>query len=289
MVVSGRKGDGLAMVDANRACTVWGTKQPFEPNEVQKALLPLAQSGDPKAMFSMGISMIRFATPGPGDAEQRGKDWVRRAAESGYAPAMLHMVSQIPHHAREEKNRWIKKAYETLLPKAEAGDVDAMLELVHVPPLLGDSKKLGVALISNEEKNAWLRKAMALGSTEAMIKLSDWLRRDSGHSREATLADRQESMELSMKLVEMGHWSTMADLGAIYAIGCWPNSSWEPTDLGPDGQKLREDPAKAWEWWDKAIAIAGKEAVLKYLLERHNVGDSKRADCFQIPPRPQKP
>ena len=288
IVVSGRNGNGLAMVEANQACVAWGSKAPFDPIEVQKALLPLAPQGNSKAMFFLGTSMIRYATPGSSSVVDSGKEWVRRAAESGYAPAMLLMVSYLPANAREEKNQWIKKAYATLLPKAKAGDVDAMLELQHIPDLLGDSKqpRRTLILISNREQIDWLRKATELGSIEAMIEGSDSLRQSMADSNEALLANRQESMVLSMKLAEMGHWPTMADLGAIYAIGCWPNSSWKSTDLGPDGQKLREDPKKAWEWWDKAIAIAGKDEVFKYLLEYQNIGDDTEYDCIPMPPRP---
>jgi len=287
MIVAGGNGDGIAMAEANRVCALWGTKAPFKVDEVQRALLSLAQGGNAKAMHSLGVSMIRNATPGSGSDGELGKTWIRRAAEGGHAPAMLAMVSLASN--REERNQWVKRAYETLLPKAEGGDVDAMLELQHVPHLLGDSKKLGGALMSNEEKDVWLRKAMALGSTEAMTTLSERLRRSMVRSREATLAARQESVDLSMKLVEMGHWPTMAALGAIYAYGYWPNSMQEPTDLGPDGQKLRENPAKAWEWWDKAIAIAGKDVVMKYLLENEALGDAELDECHPIPPRPKKP
>ncbi|MBI1855908.1 MAG: hypothetical protein HYR93_08610 [Chloroflexi bacterium] len=141
-------------------------------------------------------------------------------------------------------------------------------------------------MLSNQEKNQWLRRAVDRGSIDAMIMLAERLRRSRGHSREETLAGRQESMELSRKLIAMGHWPTMADIGAIYAYGTWPDSNWKPTELGPDGEKLRANPAKAWEWWDKAIAVAGREAVMKYLLEGHALGDAKKDECQQIPPKP---
>lgn len=284
MVVMGRNGDGLAMVDANHACEAWGTEKPFEPVVVQKALLPLAQSGNPKAMWAMGISMVRYAEPGPGSDEEKGKAWIRRAAEAGEPSAMLHMVSQVRNP--EEQNQWIKRAYEALLPKAESGEVEAMMELQHVPYLIGDAMHPGTPLLSNESKDKWLRKAVALGSPEAMIMLAEHLRRYQGHSQEETLAGRQESMELSRKLVAMGHWPTMVDIGVIYAYGTWPDSGWKPTDLGPDGEKLRTNPVKAWEWWDKAIAVVGKEPVMKYLLERHALGDAGQEECQQIPARP---
>lgn len=285
LVASGRKGDGLSMVDANHACEAWGVKQPFEPAVVQNALLPLAQSGNPKAMLTMGISMVRNAEPGSGSDQEKGKVWIRRAAEAGNASAMLNMVSQVRNP--QERNQWVKRAFETLMPKAESGDVEAMLELQNVPHLLGDTKHLGTALLSNEAKDKWLRKAVDLGSIDAMIMLAVRLRRYQGHSREETRAYRQESMDLSRKLVSMGHWPTMVDIGAIYAYGVWPDSDWNPSELGPEGEKLRTNPAKAWEWWDRAIAIAGKDAVMKYLLERHALGDASQNECQQIPTRPK--
>jgi TPR repeat protein len=285
MVALGRQGDGLAMVDANHACEAWGVSRPFAPAVVQKALLPQAQSGNAKAMWSMGISMVRYAEPGPGSDQEKGKIWIRRAAEAGEPSAMLNMVSQVRNP--EEQNQWIKRAYETLLPKAESGDVEAILELVHVPDLLRDAKNPGGPLFPYADHDKWLRKAVDLGSTDAMIMLAERLRRYQGHSREETLANRQESMELSRKLIAMGHWPTMVDIGVIYADGVWPRSGWIPTDLGPDGEKLRTNPTKAWEWWDKAIAVAGKETVMKYLLERHALGDAEQNECQQIPPRPK--
>ena len=287
MVALGRNGDGLAMVDANHACEAWGTEKPFEPVVVQRALLPLAQSGNPKAMWAMGISMVRYAEPGPGSDQEKGEAWIRRAAEAGEPSAMLHMVSQV--RSPEEQNQWIKRAYETLLPKAESGDVEAILELVHVPDLSRDAKNPGGSLFPYADHDKWLRKAVALGSPDAMIMLTEHLRRYQGHSQEETLASRQESMELSRKLVAMGHWPTMVDIGVIYADGVWPDSGWKPTDLGPDGEKLRPNPAKAWKWWDKAIAIAGKEAVMKYLLEHHALGNPDEDECQPLPPRPKAP
>ncbi|MBI1751409.1 MAG: sel1 repeat family protein [Acidobacteria bacterium] len=285
MIEGGHNGDVLSMVKANRVCERWGAVAPFKTDEVQKQLLPLAQAGNYKAMHFLGVSKLRKSIPGPGSEEELGKTWIRRAAEGGYAPAMLSMVSQVSN--REERNRWVTRAYDTLRPQAEAGDADAMIELAHVPQLIGETKTPGKILVTNEEGESWLRKAVSHGSIEAMIELSERLRMGAtGDSREAHEIAQKEGWELSMKLVQMGYWPTMADIGAAYAYGSWPHSIHPRWDWSPEGQKkLRKDATKAWEWWDKAFAIAGKAAVLKYLLECQNIGDAAEHDCLQIPPR----
>ncbi len=294
-----RNGNGMAMMRANRAGEVWGTKPPFKAGELQKRLSSLAMEGNPEAMWALGWSLQRSAVPGSEYQATlaKGEAWIRKAADSGYGPAMLDMELFLPNETREEKNGWIQRGFAALLDEAKAGKTDAMLQLMRVPPLIGDDKTEGKTLITLVEKIAWLRKAKELGSIEAMIKLCEWLL-SGGETGQGTLethqAAQQEGWEMAMKLVEMGHWPTSANIGVAYADGAWPRSTHPEWDWDPEGGKeFLDSSAKAWEWWDRAIDIAGKKTVLLYLRETHELGEIEPTNSIQprapLPPRPKKP
>ncbi|HDR9033315.1 TPA: sel1 repeat family protein [Burkholderia vietnamiensis] len=83
-----------------------------------KAWLPLAQNGDPQAMYNVGTCFVR------GDGTEKdvtvGIDWYRRAAEAGDARAMFALYERYKTVSQEQANGFLTGAVAAKEPRAMA-------------------------------------------------------------------------------------------------------------------------------------------------------------------------
>lgn len=122
---------GFVLVTSPRT----GVSGPFEDGAAAHAIgnyrhavelwLPLAEAGDPRAQFSLGIAHQRGEGL-PQDLE-KALDWYRKAADKGYARAqynlavMYHRGQGVPQN-HEQAAKWYREA-------AERGEANAQFNL----------------------------------------------------------------------------------------------------------------------------------------------------------------
>ncbi|MEV2274548.1 tetratricopeptide repeat protein [Nocardiopsis sp. NPDC049922] len=181
----------------------------------EMALRPLAESGDPDAMFNLG-GLAREV-----GRRKEAEQWLRKSSEAGHTIAMInlgHMLEQAGHIAEAESwyrppaeigitmamsnlgnllrmNNRTDEGESWLRPAAEAGDAIAMYNL-------------GVLLESKgqpEETEYWYRKSAEAGDTDAMYNLGVILETN-GHIEEA--------IKWYQKPAEAGNSNAMNNLGA---------------------------------------------------------------------------
>ncbi len=133
----------------------------LSPEALQK-FRQAAELGHVEAAYYAG-EIIRightFITP-------KSEKWYRMAAEGGDVYAMLRLanadVCKFMMDCDIDKDEWFEKALEQALPKAEAGDTDAMNALYSVYMAKGDV----------DEALDWLEKAATKGHSDAQHWLS---------------------------------------------------------------------------------------------------------------------
>jgi TPR repeat protein len=109
----------------------------------------------------------------------------------------------------------------------------------------------------------WLQKSATAGHLASIVRLAKSLGEDS-----ASKADQEASWKWYSQAAEAGYWRALVDVGVLFEFGF---SKYKPSFLG-------KNHAKAWDAWDRAIAIAGLSdfyAVLPLSKE-------------ELPPRPSK-
>ncbi|MCK2184371.1 tetratricopeptide repeat protein [Halomonas getboli] len=121
-----------------------------------------AEAGDVEAMYYMGEAERRQKM---GGMTLKAMNWYLQAAEQGDPYAMLRLFQGgacvAGDECPEDAEGWREKALAETLPRAEAGDTDAMLALYHIYRLMDDSGE-GVE---------WLEKAAEAGNPEAQTRL----------------------------------------------------------------------------------------------------------------------
>ncbi|MFM9272021.1 tetratricopeptide repeat protein [Halomonas elongata] len=188
---------------------------------MQPYLEKAAEAGDVEAMYYLGEATRLL---GRGLTEE-AMGWYLKAAEQGDPYAMLRLFEGGACIAGDEcpegEEGWREKALAETLPKAEAGDTDAMLALYHVYRLMDDSGE-GVD---------WLEKAAKAGNPEAQTRLGMNIRGGQGwyflESRRLEAAE-----EWFRKAAEQGYVPAMSDLAGVLE----------------KQEKLKQ----AWEWTVKA-------------------------------------
>ncbi|WP_369335835.1 tetratricopeptide repeat protein [Halomonas sp. ND22Bw] len=184
-------------------------------------LEPAAEAGDVEAMYYLGESH-RITHMG---MTRDALDWYLKAAEHRDPYAMLRLFQGgacvAGDYCPEDADGWREQALAETLPKAEAGDTDAMLALYHIYRLMDDSGE-GVE---------WLEKAADAGNPEAQTRLGMNIRGGQGwyflESRRLEAAE-----EWFRRAADQGYVPAMSDLAGVL--------------------EKQEEFEKAWEWTVKA-------------------------------------
>ncbi|MEO3773983.1 tetratricopeptide repeat protein [Micromonospora sp. B9E7] len=120
-----------------------------EHDVAEAAMRPLADTGDPLAMFNLAVLISRRT------AWDEARDWYRRAADAGHIAAMVNLGMMLRESGEDvEAAQWYRRA-------ADHGHVAAMTNLGVLRKIGGDH--VGAAY--------WYRQAVAAGDTDAMYNL----------------------------------------------------------------------------------------------------------------------
>jgi TPR repeat protein len=125
-----------------------------------------AEAGDVEAMYYMGEAERRQKM---GGMTLKAMNWYLQAAEQGDPYAMLRLFQGgacvAGDECPEDAEGWREKALAETLPKAEAGDTDAMLALNYVYRALGQ----------DGEAEDWLEKSAKQGNPLAQTRLGKYI------------------------------------------------------------------------------------------------------------------
>ncbi|MCK2184372.1 tetratricopeptide repeat protein [Halomonas getboli] len=193
----------------------------------------VAEAGDVEAMYYMGEAERR---QNMGGMTLKAMNWYLQAAEQGDPYAMLRLFQGgacvAGDECPEDAEGWREKALAETLPKAEAGDIDAMLALYHIYRLMDDSGE-GVE---------WLEKAAEAGNPEAQTRLGMNIRGGQGWY---FLGSRrlEAAAEWFRKAAEQGYVPAMKSLSEVLIKledfeGSW-RWSLKGSDLGDESLRTR--------------------------------------------------
>ncbi|MBW5802159.1 tetratricopeptide repeat protein [Halomonas elongata] len=203
---------------------LWGQ---HEWIKMQPYLEKAAEAGDVEAMYYLGEATRLL---GRGLTEE-AMDWYLKAAEQGDPYAMLRLFEGgaciAGDECPEDAEGWREKALAETLPRAEAGDTDAMLALYHVYRLMDD----------RGEGVDWLEKAAKAGNPEAQTRLGMNIRGGQGwyflESRRLEAAE-----EWFRKAAEQGYVPAMDALSAVISNLERYDEAWEWTVKSSEGGDL---------------------------------------------------
>ena len=249
---------------------LWGIHQ-WE--KMQPPLEIAAERGDVEAMYYLGEAN-RLLSRG---LSQAALDWYYQAAQHGEPYAMLRLFDdgacELGDVCPENGDDWPQAALELTLPKAEAGDAEAMAALYHIYYYVEEPDE--------EEALKWLHRATEAGDansmnwlgklarsdkdgygsdTERLEAAEEWFRRaaEAGNAPgmnnlAATLSNLEryeEAREWRVKSSEAGHISGRRWIAACNIVPTLIDFK----DLCQGA--LEPDPAEGW-----AILLAIKEEV----------------------------
>lgn len=229
-----------------------------------------AEAGDAEAMYYLG-EVYRLRHMG---LNQAALGWYYQAAQQGEPYAMLRLFDggacELGDVCPENGDDWPQEALELTLPKAEAGDAEAMAALYHIYYYVEDPDE--------DEAMKWLHRAAEVGNVNSMNWLGELARNDErGYAndterleaaevwfRKAAEADYAPSMNnLAVVLSHLGHheeaWKWMSKASEAGHINGrqWQASCYiEPEAKGREMCQTEKDPAKGW-----AIMLARNEEV----------------------------
>jgi TPR repeat protein len=232
--------DALAKLRANDRCLYLELPRPFPVDELVAELEKLVAAGNPEAIYRLGVIKYEAAA-----TRSEGQPLIQKAAEQGLGRAQNYWAyiclkdKKDPASAEE----WWRKTHASLAKDAEKGDLDAMFILgVSAPPAeIKDDPDFPP--VQKDKAMKWLEKAAAAGHLGACFRLAKFLGEDS-----ASKSAQEESWKWYNQAAGANYRKALVDMGIIYEYGY---SKWKPSYLG-------KNHAKAWEMWDKAIAIMGE-------------------------------
>ena len=130
-----------------------------------------ASAGDAEAMYYLGEANRRLVM---GGMSQAALDWYYQAAQHGEPYAMLRLFDggacELGDVCPENGDDWPQAALEITLPKAEAGDPEAMAALYDIYFYVEEPDK--------EKAMDWLRRAAEAGHVESINWLGELARND---------------------------------------------------------------------------------------------------------------
>ncbi|WP_447929165.1 tetratricopeptide repeat protein [Vreelandella sp. EE27] len=157
---------------------LWGIHQWID---MQPFLEQAAVEGDVESMYYLGEATRLLGRGQSSDA----LEWYLQAAEQGGPYSMLRLFNGgaclISDRCPEERDDWREAALDATLPKAEAGDPEAMLALAYIYDSLDNASWLnkGLTLLSIPTRaTKWLKRAAEAGLPEAQTtwgdRIMDW-------------------------------------------------------------------------------------------------------------------
>lgn len=207
----------LALDDEARAAKeegmrLWGISEWIK---MQPYLEKSAESGDVESMYYLGEANRLLDRGLSHDA----MDWYLKAADHGDPYAMLRLHSGgacvAGDYCPEEAEGWREKARAITLPKAEAGDTDAMVALYYIYAALDDA----------DEGVDWLERAAEAGNPEAQYRMGSMIHGGYGwyflESRRLKAAERW-----LRKAAEQGYVPAMDALAEVLGKENRPEAAW---------------------------------------------------------------
>ncbi|WP_217807997.1 tetratricopeptide repeat protein [Halomonas sp. CSM-2] len=201
---------------------LWGIHQ-WE--KMQPPLEIAAESGDVEAMYYLGEAN-RLLSRG---LSQAALDWYHQAAQHGDPHAMLRLFDggacELGDVCPENGDDWPQAALELMLPKAEAGDAEAMAALYDIYYYVKEPDE--------DEAMKWLRRAAEAGHVESMHLLGEIARND--EEGYASDAERLEAAEVWFrKAAEAGYAPAMHNLSSVLNHLDQPEESWKWVNKASD-------------------------------------------------------
>lgn len=245
--------DDEAQVAKDEGMRLWGIHQ-WE--KMQPPLEIAAASGDVEAMYYLGEAN-RLLSRG---LSQDALDWHYQAAQHDEPYAMLRLFDggacELGDVCPENGDDWPQAALELTLPKAEAGDPEAMAALYDIYFYVEEPDE--------EKAMDWLLRAAEAGHVESMNLLGEIARNDEDSYANDT--ERLEAAETWFReAAEAGYAPAMNNLAAIL------------TNSG------RND--EAWEWITKA-SEAGHINGRRWIVACHIVPDEEGRNLCNSAPKP---
>ncbi|MBD3897162.1 sel1 repeat family protein [Halomonas sp. ML-15] len=178
-----------------------------------------AAAGDAEAMYYLGEANRRLVM---GNMNQAALDWYYQAAQHGEPYAMLRLFDggacELGDVCPENGDDWPQEALELTLPKAEAGDAEAMAALYNIYYYVEDPDE--------DEAMKWLHRAAEAGNVNAMNWLGELARNDEqGYANDM---ERLEAAEVWFrKAAEAGYAPSMNNLASVLNHLDQPEEAWE--------------------------------------------------------------
>ncbi|SDM76794.1 hypothetical protein SAMN05192555_11921 [Franzmannia pantelleriensis] len=166
-----------------------------------------AAAGDAEAMYYLGEANRRLVM---GNMNQAALDWYYQAAQHGEPYAMLRLFDggacELGDVCPENGDDWPQEALELTLPKAEAGDAEAMAALYNIYYYVEDPDE--------DEAMKWLHRAAEAGNVNAMNWLGELARND--EQGYASDTERLEAAEVWFrKAAEAGYAPSKNNLASV--------------------------------------------------------------------------
>ncbi|AQU85038.1 hypothetical protein BV504_01685 [Halomonas sp. 'Soap Lake  len=185
---------------------------------MQPPLEIAAESGDAEAMYYLGEAN-RLLSRG---LSQAALDWYYQAAQHGEPYAMLRLFDggacELGDVCPENGDDWPQEALELTLPKAEAGDPEAMAALYHIYYYVEDPDE--------DEAMKWLHRAAEAGNVNSMNWLGELARNDEeGYANDT---ERLQAAEVWFrKAAEAGYAPSMNNLASVLNHLDQSEEAWE--------------------------------------------------------------
>ncbi|RUR52863.1 tetratricopeptide repeat protein [Vreelandella populi] len=178
-----------------------------------------AEAGDEEAMYYLGEANRRLVM---GNMNQAALDWYYQAAQHGEPYAMLRLFDggacELGDVCPEDGDDWPQTALELTLPKAEAGDAEAMGALYHIYYYVEEPDE--------EEALKWLHRAAEAGNANAMNWLGE-LARNEGDPFEHNTEKLEAAEAWFRRGAEAGYAPSMNNLASVLNHLNQPKEAWE--------------------------------------------------------------
>ncbi|MCE8027409.1 sel1 repeat family protein [Halomonas daqingensis] len=243
--------DEEAQAAKDEGMRLWGIHQWIK---MQPYLEQAAEHGDVESMYYLGEAN-RLLSRGLSLA---ALEWYHRAAQAGEPYAMLRLYDgsacELGDVCPEEGNDWREAALVATLPKAEAGDADAMGALYDIYTYLDQ----------HDEAMEWLLRSAEAGNLDSMNWLGQLARDD--EENYATETERlAAAAEWYRKAAEAGYAPAMSNLAVVLSH--------------------LESHEEAWAWMAKA-SEAGHVNGRRWVVACHIVPEEEGRDICHSAPNP---
>ncbi|MFW3615681.1 tetratricopeptide repeat protein [Billgrantia antri] len=244
--------DEEAQAAKDEGMRLWGIHQWIK---MQPYLEHAAEHGDVESMYYLGEAN-RLLSRGLSLA---ALEWYHRAAQEGESHAMLRLYDgsacELGDVCPEEGNDWREAALVATLPKAEAGDAEAMGALYDIYTYLD----------RHDEAMEWLLRSAEAGNMDSMNWLGQLARDD--EENYATETERLEAAaEWYRSAAEVGYAPAMNNLAVALSH--------------------LESHEEAWAWMAKA-SDAGHVNGRRWVVACHIVPEEEGRDICHSAPNPE--